>query len=432
MRLTKKIIALVLAIMSLMSVSILAEEAENVELVKQDPLQDAAFSMLEAGNPFLEAYNEITGAGIEPHFAYGLPYFFGGTYDYMVKGEQHLFARAPEYSKRSCWEQTKFYDKNKVYLYGLDCSGYTRWIYNEVGWPRHDTLSAMINEYGKYGKKYHVYCVMGVNELDDAMGVRTFYNTQIIFGNDGTILGRHRKTKPTYVERVYWGDGDGSDLNVYKTEIGRLGSLICAEHHTISVSRAQMMMGEEIHVANYPGFWTNTGSKTALDPNTTELGEGCDGIHAIKEYAFQANCFVVSVHGLLREQDFEPEYKNLIDSKDMNFTWAIGGSCIVNPFGEFIVKPCVGEATILYADCYAKDFQARSCFYDFMGHYSRPDIAHVEVNHTHPRNLYVNGEETMYAPDYSKLQEISEKYEVALAKLEAMANRIETREKNLK
>jgi len=157
MRLTKKIIALVLAIMSLMSVSILAEEAENVELVKQDPLLDAAFSMLEAGNPFLEAYNEITGAGIEPHFAYGLPYFFGGTYDYMVKGEQHLFARAPEYSKRSCWEQTKFYDKNKVYLYGLDCSGYTRWIYNEVGWPRHDTLSAMINEYGKYGKKNHVY-----------------------------------------------------------------------------------------------------------------------------------------------------------------------------------------------------------------------------------------------------------------------------------
>ena len=92
-------------------------------------------------------------------------------------------------------------------------------------------------------KKYNVYCVMGVNELDDANGVRTFYNTQIIFGNDGTILGRHRKTKPTYTERVYWGDGDGSDLNVYKTSIGRIGALVCAEHHTIAVSRAQMMMG---------------------------------------------------------------------------------------------------------------------------------------------------------------------------------------------
>ena len=158
MRLMKKILALLLAMASLLSIPAFAEgDSDTAGLVKRDPLLDAAFSMLEEGNPILEAYNEITGAGIEPHFAYGLPYFFGGTYDYMVKGEQHLFARAPEYSKRSCWEQTKFYDKGKVYLYGLDCSGYTRWIYNEVGWPRHDTLSCMINEYGKYAKKNHVY-----------------------------------------------------------------------------------------------------------------------------------------------------------------------------------------------------------------------------------------------------------------------------------
>ena len=158
MHLIKRLIALLMAILTLGCIPAFAEgNAEYTDLVKQDPLLDAAFSMLEPGNPFLEAYNEITGAGVEPHFVYGLPYFFGGTYDYMIKGEQHLFARAPEYSKRSCWEQTKFYDKNKVYLYGLDCSGYTRWIYNEVGWPKHDTLSGMINQYGKYGKKNHVY-----------------------------------------------------------------------------------------------------------------------------------------------------------------------------------------------------------------------------------------------------------------------------------
>lgn len=158
MRLIKCLIALLLAMMTLMSVPALAEEeTPAVKLVQQDPLLDAAFSMLENGNPFLNAYNEITGANVEVHFEYGLPYFFGGTYDYIIKGEQYLFSREPEYAKRSCWEQTKFYDKGKVYLYGLDCSGYTRWIYNEVGWPRHDKLSAMINEYGKYGKTNHVY-----------------------------------------------------------------------------------------------------------------------------------------------------------------------------------------------------------------------------------------------------------------------------------
>ncbi len=154
----KKLIALLLAMMSLCSAFAFAEgDDENAGLVKQDPLLDAAFSMLEPGNPILEAYNEITGANVEPIFEYGLPYFFGGTYDYKVNGQQLLFSKAPEYAKRTCWEQTKFYDKNKYYLFGLDCSGFTRWVYNEAGWPRHDSLSAMINQYGKYGNKNHVY-----------------------------------------------------------------------------------------------------------------------------------------------------------------------------------------------------------------------------------------------------------------------------------
>lgn len=154
----KKMIALLLAMMSLCSAFAVAEgDDEYAGLVKQDPLLDAAFSMLEAGNPILAAYNEITGANIEPIFEYGLPYFFGGTYDYKVNKQELLFSKAPEYAKRTCWEQTKFYDKGKTYLYGLDCSGFTRWVYNEAGWPRHDKLSAMINQYSKYGKKNHVY-----------------------------------------------------------------------------------------------------------------------------------------------------------------------------------------------------------------------------------------------------------------------------------
>ncbi len=149
-----KILALMLALLALSALPALAEEDS---LVQQDPLLDAAFSMLEEGNPILNRYNELTGAGVEPHFAYGLPYFFGGYYEYKVKGEQLLFSREPEYAKRKCWEQTRFYDKNAYYLYGLDCSGYTRWIYNEVGWPRHDKLSAMVNQWGKYQKQNHVY-----------------------------------------------------------------------------------------------------------------------------------------------------------------------------------------------------------------------------------------------------------------------------------
>lgn len=288
---------------------------------------------------------------------------------------------------------------------------------NSVVIPSDDT-----DRIGEACRDAGVYCVMGVNELDDTEGVRTFYNTQIIFGADGSILGRHRKTKPTYNERCYWGEGDGSDLNVYKTPIGRIGSLICWEHHTIAVSRAQMMMGEEFHVANWPGFW-KVGPDKPLCPNDNPLGIGCDGITACKEYAFQASCFVVSVHGLLREEDFEPEYKNLISSKDMSFDWAKGGSCVIGPLGEFISEPVIDKDTIVYADCYARDIMAAKAFFDGLGHYSRPDIAAIHLNQQHPVNLMVTGQTAV--PEYAYLKEISEKYEVALSRLEKLANKIE-------
>ncbi|MGN1382781.1 MAG: carbon-nitrogen hydrolase family protein [Eubacterium sp.] len=287
--------------------------------------------------------------------------------------------------------------------------------------------SADTDRIGEACREAGVYCVMGVNELDDAEGVRTYYNTQIIFGADGSVLGRHRKIKPTYNERCYWGEGDGSDLNVYRTPIGRIGSLVCWEHHTIAISRAQMMMGEEFHIANWPGFW-QVGPDKPLQANNDPDGNGCDGITACKEYAFQAGCFVISVHGLLREQDFEPEYKNLIGSKDMSFDWAKGGSCVIGPLGNFITKPVLDEDTIVYADCHADEIRASKAFFDGMGHYSRPDVAHIELNPAHNVNLTIAGRPSagQYAPEYAYLREISEKYEVALEKLEALANRIET------
>lgn len=270
-----------------------------------------------------------------------------------------------------------------------------------------------------------VYCVMGVNELDDAEGVRTFYNTQIFFGPDGSILGRHRKIKPTYTERSYWGEGDGSDINVYKTPIGRIGGLICYEHHTIAIRAAQMLMGEEIHISNWPGTWQLSGGKM-LNKNLNPLAAGCDGHVAAKEYAFQAGSFVVSVHGLLREEDFEPEYKSLIDSKDMNFEWANGGSCIINPFGEFIAEPVLCEDTIIYGDCYANEIKAAKAFFDGVGHYSKPSVAKVLLNRENPTNLVITQNEQA-APEYAYLKQISEEYEIKLARLEALAEKIESK-----
>jgi nitrilase len=78
---------------------------------------------------------------------------------------------------------------------------------------------------GAAARNAGVHLVMGVDEREERGG--TIYNTLLYFGPDGRLLGKHRKLMPTHAERLVWGMGDGSDLTVHQTAIGRLGGLIC-------------------------------------------------------------------------------------------------------------------------------------------------------------------------------------------------------------
>lgn len=280
---------------------------------------------------------------------------------------------------------------------------------------------------GNACKEAGVYCVMGVNEIDDTTGSRTLYNTQILFGNDGSILSKRRKLIPTYTERTYWGRGDGSDIQVVDTDIGRIGSLICWEHHTVLVRAAQMLMGEEFHIANWPGTWT-FGKKNAQNGRTGRFVEGstepnqCDWQFAAREYAFEAGCFVISVSGLLREQDFEPEYKQYINSPYMNFNWAVGGAAIINPFGEYIAGPVFNDDTIVYADCEANEIKAAKVVFDGLGHYSRPDVVRLILHGEEKRNLELESSGNL---TYNDLKNISEETEVPIQKLEKIVEKFE-------
>lgn len=119
--------------------------------VERSSLLDEAFSLIEKDNIFLRRYNEITGADVEALFEHGVPYFFGG------KGDALFLSAYPDFAKRKCWETTKFFRKDSIYIYGLDCSGYTQWIHAQVGKPAHDSLSNMILKYSEYAKENHLY-----------------------------------------------------------------------------------------------------------------------------------------------------------------------------------------------------------------------------------------------------------------------------------
>ena len=132
----------VLAVFLLLAAGLSAAQAE----VERNPLLDVAFSALEKDNIFQRRYNEITGAQVESLFEHGIPYFFGRQTDYTgtkLTNVKDLMANYPEYAVRKCLETTKFYRKDQWYVYGFDCSGFTRWIYVQCGYPMHVGLNDM-------------------------------------------------------------------------------------------------------------------------------------------------------------------------------------------------------------------------------------------------------------------------------------------------
>ena len=195
--------------------------------------------------------------------------------------------------------------------------------------------------------------VIGVAERD-RITRGTTYCTLLFISNEGKILGRHRKLKPTNRERTAWGEGDGSSLVVYERPYGRISGLNCWEHNMVLPGYALMSQGTHIHVAAWPG--TSTSRHTFLS---------C-------AFASQAAAYVIDVGGLLSQQDIPEPYKEL--DRPMP-----GESCIVNPNGLVIAGPAEGE-TILLADGSSEDIYAAKALCDVGGHYSRPDVFQLRIN----------------------------------------------------
>ncbi|MBM4431822.1 MAG: nitrilase, partial [Chloroflexi bacterium] len=65
---------------------------------------------------------------------------------------------------------------------------------------------------GTAAREANAYLAIGIVERDAQFSRGTLYCTLLYFGPDGTLLGKHRKLKPTASERLIWGEGDGSTL----------------------------------------------------------------------------------------------------------------------------------------------------------------------------------------------------------------------------
>lgn len=235
---------------------------------------------------------------------------------------------------------------------------------------------------GQAAKGAGVHLVMGCTEMSNAVGSRTLYNTMLYFDQLGNLYGRHRKVMPTNHERMFHGQGGGGDnLKVYDTDIGRMGGLVCWENHMVLMRALMAFQGEEIHIANWPGTWSNMptpemriGDHVAKNPqsyNTSDIEP------AIRAHAFEAQCFVISACGYQPADEVPDSFPY---KQRTNWDWANGGSSIVDPYGNYVVEPVYDKEALIIAELDGTLIKAAKNMFDLIGHYSRPDLVQLMYN----------------------------------------------------
>jgi predicted amidohydrolase len=80
--------------------------------------------------------------------------------------------------------------------------------------------------FAKLALRYKIYIVMGLAESDPTTG--KLYNSQIIFGPAGLVIGRYRKVH-TFGPDLNWADVGNLGYQAVATEWGRIGLGICCD-----------------------------------------------------------------------------------------------------------------------------------------------------------------------------------------------------------
>ena len=131
---------------------------------------------------------------------------------------------------------------------------------------------------GEHAKKLNIFLIMGVTEKDPVS--KTLYCTILYFAPTGKLIGKHRKLKPTAAERLLWGEGDGSTLVTYNTDLGKIGGLICWENYMPLARMAMYKKGVEIYVAptaDSRDTWQSTMEHIACEGRCYVIGCNCFG-----------------------------------------------------------------------------------------------------------------------------------------------------------
>ena len=214
---------------------------------------------------------------------------------------------------------------------------------------------------GKAAKAANAFVAIGVIERDATFSGGTLFCTLVYIGPDGSLLGKHRKLKPTAAERYIWGEGDGSTMPVFDTPAGRVGGLICWENYMPLARMAMYAKGLDIYLA-----------PTADSRDTWQA--------TMQHVACEGRCFVLSCCQYVTKDMYPADLEVRDELDGAPEVLSRGGSVIVAPLGNVIAGPLFGQEGILTADLDLAQVAQGRFDLDVVGHYARPDVFRLTVS----------------------------------------------------
>ena len=219
-----------------------------------------------------------------------------------------------------------------------------------------------------------LFVSMGFNE-GTADSVGCLWNSNVLIGDDGTILNHHRKLVPTFWEKLTWANGDGAGLRVCETRLGRIGMLICGENTNPLARFTLMAQGEQVHVSTYPPVWPTRDPKGGGNYDLASAIRIRAGAHS-----FEAKAFNVVASGFL-DAAMREELATLgKDALRVLEESPRAVSMVLGPSGEPMTDPLSDREGLLYASIDTRACVEPKQFHDVVGYYNRFDVFGLTID----------------------------------------------------
>ena len=241
--------------------------------------------------------------------------------------------------------------------------------------------SYSVQRISEAARRNRIHVCASMSELDGG----SLYLTQLWFNSNGDIIGKHRKMRVTSGERLVWGDGDASMMQVHETEIGNLGGLMCWEHQVPLDLCAMNGQNEQIHVASWPGFFAD------------ELSS--------RYYGVSTQTYVVMCASLITKEMGDMMCLN-DEARRVFDTFVPGHTCIYAPDGEPMCDLVPeGEEGIAYAEVDLDKLPEYKYYIDPTGHYGNKNLT-MNFDRRSKKIVKMIGENDNNVLTYEELQNI--------------------------